>query len=58
MYEYGSFKRIIGCRLHGKPEAERKNLISGSLQKASGKMGDALQGFLNLFGGQEEEERE
>ena len=49
---------IVQMRQQEKPEAERKNLISGSLQKASGKMGDALQGFLNLFGGQEEEERE
>ena len=39
---------IVQMRQQEKPEAERKNLISGSLQKASGKMGDALQGFLNL----------
>ena len=27
MYEYGSFRRVIGCRLHGKPEAERKEVL-------------------------------
>ena len=26
-YEYGSFKRIISCRLHGKPEIARKSVL-------------------------------
>lgn len=26
-YEYGSFKRIINCRLHGKPEIGRKEVL-------------------------------
>lgn len=35
-----------------RPEADKRgkrNQISGSLQKASGKMGDALNGFLDIF---------
>lgn len=27
MYEYGSFKRVIDCRVHGEPKAERKSLL-------------------------------
>ena len=26
-YEYGSFKRIINCRLHGKPDVGRKSVL-------------------------------
>lgn len=26
-YEFGNFKRIIGCRVHGKPEVERKSVL-------------------------------
>lgn len=26
-YEYGSFKRVISCRLHGKPEIARKSVL-------------------------------
>lgn len=32
----------------------KRNKISGSLQKASGKMGDALNGFLDIFGNETE----
>lgn len=49
---------IVQMRQQEKPRAEKKNLISDSLHKASGKMGDALQGFLTMFNRQEEEERE
>ncbi len=40
---------IVQIQQQEKAEAEKKNLISGSLQKASGKMGDALQDFLALL---------
>lgn len=26
-YEYGSFKRVISCRVHGKPDAERESVL-------------------------------
>lgn len=26
-YEFGSFKRVIGCRMHGKPKIERKKVL-------------------------------
>lgn len=26
-YEFGSFKRVINCRLHGEPKVERKNVL-------------------------------
>lgn len=39
-------------------EARKRNRISGSLQKASGKMGDALTGFLDIFEREKEEERD
>jgi len=49
---------MLPIRQQEKPRAEKKNVISDSLQKASGRMGDALQGFLSMLNGQEEEERE
>lgn len=26
-YEYGGFKRVIGCRIHGEPKIERKSVL-------------------------------
>lgn len=51
---------MVQMRQQEKPKSKagKKNFISGSLQKASGRMGDALQGFLTMFDGQKEEERE
>ena len=37
--------------------AKRKNIVSTSLQKVSGQVGDALNEFLTIFDGSEEEER-
>ena len=48
-YEYGSFKRVINCRLHGEPDATRKEvLIEFHIQLDC----------LNPFWREEEEERE
>lgn len=48
-YEYGSFKRVIGCRLHGEPDVQRKEvLIEFHIQLDC----------LNPFWREEEEERE
>ena len=49
IYQYGSFKRVIGCRLHGEPKAEREEvLIEFHIQLDC----------LNPFWRAEEEERE
>lgn len=54
--EQGIVTGIIS--MNGQKAPEKRNRISGSLQKASGIMGDALTGFLDIFEEQKEEERE
>lgn len=61
--EIGSWQRepsvkLVQMQKQEAPKPERKNQLSASLQKASGKMGDALNGVLTMFDKQEEEERE